>query len=121
MTQSVKKVLTVFSETELARIQNIFLGKGLKDKDLEIVKKTLRDCLIAMVEYRHICYTMTGSEFAIKGRVIVETINKAEAKLESFGTLTEGDFRALTVLLVNKSTIYTHHAIQNAIREAISV
>lgn len=119
MAQSVKKRLTVFSDAELAQIQSIFQERELTSKDLEIVKKTLRDCLIAMVEYRHVCYTMTGSEFAIKGKILMETIKGSEARLESFGVLTEGDFRSLTVLLVTKASIYSHHVIQSAIREAI--
>jgi len=120
MAQSVKGQVNVFSETEIAHIQNIFLGKSLVSNDLEEVKKTLRNCLISMVEYRHICYTLKGSEFALKGKVLMETINEAEAKLESYGILTDGDFRSLIVMLVHKSTVFTHHAIQNAIREAFS-
>ena len=120
MTHSVKTTVSVFSPKEMEQIQNIYLAKELSPKDLMEVKKTLRDCLIAMVEYRCICSILKGSEFVTKGGFYIKRIKEGEAKLESFGILSEGDFRILTVLLVRKSELFTPQSIKNAIREALS-
>ncbi len=121
MSHATQKTWRVFSSEERKIIQGIFEGKGFSNKDLFEVKKTLRDCLIAMIEYRQMCSVLKGSEFVIKSQEQMQKIKEAEAKLESFGALTEGDFRRLTVLLVHKSTKYSHHTIETAVREAISV
>ena len=122
MTKDIATIKTsVFSEEEVAKIQSIFSNKNLSDKNLGKVKIILQDCLIAMAEYRHICFTMKGSEFVAKGGVQINKIKEGEAKLKSFGIIAEGNFRMLTLLLVQKSEIYTFHAIENAIKGVISV